>query len=58
MMSYIEEEDDDEYFEDPEYSRIEETRDSLEMELGCDVFCEAYKLIQVYFHVIYVQFYM
>ena len=40
--------DDDDYFEeDGMFSRLEETRASLEVELGCDTFLKAYKTVQV-----------
>ena len=37
------------------FSRIEETREMLERELGCDTFVEAYKTVQVgnhYLHIV------
>ena len=39
---------DDEFFEEDDmFSRIEETREMLERELGCDTFVQAYKTVQV-----------
>ena len=40
--------DDDDYFEEDDmFSRLEESRVRLEKELGCDVFLNAYKTVQV-----------
>lgn len=41
--------DDDDFFEDEEntFSRLEEKREQLEQELGCEVFLKAYKTVQV-----------
>jgi hypothetical protein len=40
--------DDDDYFEEADmFSRLEEMREKLEMELGCETFLKAYKSVQV-----------
>ena len=40
--------EDDDYFEEENmFSRLEESRAKLEMELGCDTFLQAYKTVQV-----------
>lgn len=45
---FVDEEDDDEYFEEEDmFSRLEESREKLENELGCDTFLKAYKAVQV-----------
>ncbi len=40
--------DDDDYFEEADmFSRLEEMREKLETELGCETFLRAYKSVQV-----------
>ena len=40
--------EDDEYFEEADmFSRLEEMRENLEKQLGCETFLRAYKTVQV-----------
>ena len=47
LCSVLDEDDDDYFEEDDMFSRLEESREKLEQELGCDIFLNAYKTVQV-----------
>ena len=48
LLFFLDADGDDDFFEEDDmFSRIEETREMLERELGCDTFLQAYKTVQV-----------